>query len=144
MATRKPVNRLAPRVPPVKYFAILHGTALMVGTDPGPGGDDFGRRWSMLNKAGILPAHDMAARYFLFGESGCAQIGAKAAAQLAARLGGSLETLVSGENWRLAQSGRPRVKKSRAVSPRKTAAATRTKNPKLRGDKRPGSSSPKF
>ena len=105
MPARKPVNRLAPRVPPVKYFAILHGSALMVGTDPGPGGDDFGRTWTMLNKAGrILSAHGMAARYFLFGESGCEQIGAKAAAKLAVELGGSLEALVTRESWRRSES----------------------------------------
>lgn len=132
MPTRKPVNRPALRVPPVKYFAILHGTTLMVGTDPGPGGDDFSRTWSMLNKAGqILPAHDMAARYFLFGESGCAQIGAKAAAELAAQLGGSLEMLISGENWQHAAPKPVTRDPIRPRAPRKPSHRARKARRKL-------------
>ena len=131
MPTRKPANRLAPRVPPVKYFSILHGAALMVGTDPGPGGDDFGRNWKQMSKSGrILPAHDMAARYFLFGEAGCEQIGAKAAGQLAAQLGGSLEMLVTGKNWRMTKpkSGRP----ARPISKRDSPGLVRKPQRKLR------------
>ena len=128
MPTRKPASRIAPRVPPVKYFAILHGAALMVGTDPGPGGDDFGRNWKQMNKAGrILPAHDMAARYFLFGETGCEQIGAAAAAKMATIFGGSLETLISGENWRRTT---PRPK---ALSAKKSPAA---REPRIPASKR--------
>ena len=91
MPSRKPINRIAPRVPPVKYFSILHGAVLMVGTEPGPSGDDSGRKWTMINKTGqILPAQNMAARYFLFGESGCEQVGAKLAAKMAVQFGSSL------------------------------------------------------
>ncbi len=126
MPPRKHINRLAPRVPPVKYFAILHGAALMVGTDPGPGGDDFSRKWTQLNKnCRILPADDMAARYFLFGEAGCAQIGAKAAAKLAVELGGSLEMLITGETWRA--TPRPKLR----VTPRKAPLRPPAKSRKL-------------
>ncbi|MEO8044580.1 MAG: hypothetical protein ABI674_06705 [Spartobacteria bacterium] len=124
MPPRKPANRIAPRVPPVKYFAIMHGAALMVGTDPGPGGDDFGRNWKQMTIAGrIIPAHDMAARYFLFGETGCEQIGVAAAAKMAAKFGGSLETLISGEQWRRTA---PRPK---AFAAKKTRAARETRIP---------------
>lgn len=130
MPPRKQTNRLAPRVPPVKYFSILYGTALMIGTEPGPHGDDLGRKWTMLNKAGrILPAQDMAARYFLFGEAGCEQIGAHSAATLAAELGGSLEMLITGENWRRPARSRPSVRLETKAATRKPARpqATRRK-----------------
>lgn len=131
MPPRKPVNRLAPRVPPVKHFAILHGAALMIGTDPGPGGDDFSRKWSQLNKNGrIRRADDMAARYFLFGEAGCAQIGAKAAAKLAAELGGSLEMLVTGETWRATPPPKLRLAPRKTpLRPPKTPRKVRPRKP---------------
>ncbi|MDQ3545167.1 MAG: hypothetical protein M3429_01400 [Verrucomicrobiota bacterium] len=131
MPPRKPVNRIAPRVP-VKYFAILHGAALMVGTEPGPGGDDSSRKWTLLNKNGrIMPAADMAARYFLFGEGGCAQIGAKAAARMAAQLGGSLEMLITGETWRVIPKAKghgskpPRAVRKSQTPARKTSRSLR-------------------
>ncbi len=125
MSTAKPASRTAPRKPPVKYFSILHGSALMVGTNPGPQGDDLARKWTLLDKGGrILPGNDMALRYFLFGEAGCQQVGAKDAARMAAQFGGSLETLISGELWH-----RPRPKK--LVAPRKARSLPR-RNPGLR------------
>ena len=128
MPPRKPVNRIAPRVP-VKYFAILHGAALMVGTEPGPGGDDLGRKWTLLNKNGrILPAADMAARYFLFGEAGWEQIGAKAAAKLAAELGGSLEMLVTGETWRA--TPRPKLRLTARKTPLRPPKTPRKLRPR--------------
>lgn len=112
----------------MKYFSILHGAALMVGTEPGPGGDDLGRKWTLLNKNGrILPAHDMAARYFLFGESGCEQVGVKSAAKMAAQFGSSLEGLVTGETWRPIQSKTAALRKRPVISPRKPSLPTRRK-----------------
>ncbi|MEP6974888.1 MAG: hypothetical protein ABI897_05465 [Spartobacteria bacterium] len=100
MSTRNPTTQSAPRKPPVKYFSILHGAALMVGTHPGPRGDDLDRKWTLLDQSGrILPANDMALRYFLFGESGCEQIGAQKATEMAAKFGGSLQVLITGEAW---------------------------------------------
>ncbi len=136
MPPPKPANRLAYRVPPVKYFSIRHGAALMVGTNPGPGGDDFSRNWKQMNKAGrILPAHDMAARYFLFGEMGCEQIDAKSAAKMAVELGGSLEMLVTGVRWQRSRSTPVARKGAKAGSPRKPAIGPRANRPNFRPGK---------
>ncbi len=133
MPSRKAINRIAPRVPPVKYFSVLYGTALMIGTEPGPHGDDLGRKWTMLNKAGrIVPAQDMAARYFLFGEAGCEQIGAQSAAKLAAELGGSLEILITGETWRQPARSKPSVRVEPKAASRKSALRPRASRRKLR------------
>ncbi|HEY3661717.1 MAG TPA: hypothetical protein VGL24_01025 [Chthoniobacterales bacterium] len=135
MPSRKPINRIAPRVPPVKYFSILHGAALMVGTAPGPSGDDFGRKWTMLNQAGqIMPAPNMAARYFLFGESGCEQVGAKSAAKMAAQFGSSIEALVTGEKWRPPKPKTVAPKKKPAATTRRTSVRSRKSGPNPRRD----------
>ncbi|MEO7724655.1 MAG: hypothetical protein ABIU29_08220, partial [Chthoniobacterales bacterium] len=126
MPPPKAFNRIAPRVPPVKYFSTLFGTALMIGTEPGPHGDDLGRKWTMLNKAGrVVPAQDMAARYFLFGDAGCEQIGAHSAANLAAELGGLLEILITGETWRQPARSKPSVRVETKAASRKPALRPR-------------------
>lgn len=91
----------------------------MAGVRPGAQGGDLSRTWKLLDKTGRLqPGNEMAARYFLFGESGCRQIGAREAARMAARFGGTLQMLITGESWRRAE---PR----NAIHPKTTRALLR-------------------
>ncbi len=80
----------------------------------------------MLNKAGqILPAQNMAARNFHFGESGCEQVGAKSAANMAAQFGSCLEALITGENWRPLKPKTVAPKKQPAIATRKSSIQAR-------------------